>query len=65
MKNNWHDIAYLQSGNERQNNAYSALNKLKILKILREYNPTLVGTIPIEIDISESDLDIICEVYDL
>jgi hypothetical protein len=65
MEINWHDITHLKLGNERQKNAYSVLNKLKIFKILREYNPTLVGTIPIEIDISESDLDIICEVYDL
>lgn len=65
MESNWHDITYLKLGNERQKNAYSVLNKLKIFKILREYNPTLVGTIPIEIDISESDLDIICEVYEL
>lgn len=65
MENNWHDITYLKLGNERQKNAYSILNKLKIFKILREYDPTLVGTIPIEIDISESDLDIICEVYDI
>jgi len=65
MEINWHDITYLKLGNERQKNAYSVLNKLKISKILREYNPTLVGTIPIEIDISESDLDIICEVYEL
>jgi hypothetical protein len=65
MENNWHDITYLKLGNERQKNAYSVLNKLKIFKILREYDPTLGGTIPIEIDISESDLDIICEVYDL
>jgi len=65
MEINWHDITYLKLGNERQKNAYSVLNKLKIFKILREYNPTLVGTIPIEIDISESDLDIICEVYEL
>jgi len=65
MENNWHDIVYLKLGNERQKNAYSILDKLKIFTILREYNPTLVGTIPIEIDISESDLDIVCEVYDL
>jgi hypothetical protein len=65
MENNWHDISYLKLGNERQRNTYSVLNKLKIFKILREYNPTLVGTIPIEIDILESDLDIVCEVYDL
>lgn len=65
MESNWHDITYLKLGNERQKNTYSVLSELKIFKILREYNPTLVGTIPLEIDISESDLDIICEVYDL
>ena len=65
MEVSWHDTTYLKLGNERQRNTYSVLNKLKIFKILREYNPTLVGTIPLEIDISESDLDIICEVYDL
>jgi len=65
MEINWHDITYLKLGNERQRNTYSVLDKLKIFKILREYNPTLVGTIPIEIDILESDLDIISEVYDL
>lgn len=39
MEINWHDITYLKLGNERQKNAYSVLDKLKIFKILREYNP--------------------------
>ncbi|WP_373288499.1 DUF4269 domain-containing protein [Paenibacillus silvae] len=38
------------------------LSKHKILKILQNYNPILVGTIPIGINIETSDLDIICEV---
>ena len=31
---------------------------------LAKYNPLLAGTIPIEIDISSSDLDIVCYVLD-
>jgi len=34
------------------------------MDILQEYNPILVGTIPIDIDLPDSDLDIICEVHD-
>ncbi|GAA5038912.1 alpha/beta hydrolase [Marivirga lumbricoides] len=30
------------------------------MESLREFQPTLVGTIPLEIDLPESDLDIIC-----
>jgi len=32
---------------------------------LQDFHPVLVGTIPIEIDIPESDLDIICECKNL
>lgn len=57
----WDDISYLKGGNKRQRAAFKVLTKLKIMDILGDYNPTLVGTIPIEVDISGSDLDIICE----
>ncbi len=33
--------------------------------LCRAYSPFLAGTIPIEINIESSDLDIICECYDL
>lgn len=45
--------------------ANSILNDLKIYEALQEYSPTLTGTIPIGIEIPESDLDIICEAHDL
>jgi hypothetical protein len=38
---------------------------LQVLNVLRDYTPVLVGTVPIAIDIGTSDLDVICEVYDL
>lgn len=58
------NIEYLSKGNLKQKQAYRVLNEIKIFNILKEYNPILVGTIPIDIDIPESDLDIICEVND-
>lgn len=55
-------IDYLKSGNERQKRAYEVLAKHQIFEKLKEYSPILAGTIPIEIDIEGSDLDIIFEV---
>ncbi|MDQ1163072.1 hypothetical protein QE422_003440 [Chryseobacterium sp. SORGH_AS 447] len=57
-------IDYLKNGNDRQKRAYELLSKHLILEKLKEYSPVLAGTIPIEIDIEESDLDVICEVKD-
>ncbi|PAB60448.1 DUF4269 domain-containing protein [Anaeromicrobium sediminis] len=64
MLNRWKDISYLLNGNNKQQKAYEVLNNIKIFNILEKYHPILVGTIPIEIDTENSDLDIICEVYD-
>lgn len=55
-------IDYLKNGNERQKRAYEVLTRYQIFEKLKNYSPILAGTIPIEIDIEESDLDIICEV---
>jgi len=57
-------IEYLKNGNERQLNAYSAINTLGIMEDFEEYSPVLCGTIPLGIDIEGSDLDIIFEVND-
>ena len=65
MRPNFYDIAYLQQGTVRQQEAYHALTTLGILERLAKYNPVLVGTIPIAIDIESSDLDIICYAPDL
>lgn len=61
MIENFRNIEYLKSGNKRQKLAFSEIKKYKIFEILKRYNPILTGTIPIEIDVPESDLDIICE----
>ncbi|AZA92681.1 Uncharacterised protein [Chryseobacterium nakagawai] len=55
-------IDYLKAGNERQRRAYEVLTKHRIFEKLKDYSPILAGTVPIEIDIEGSDLDLIFEV---
>ncbi|WP_027387705.1 DUF4269 domain-containing protein [Chryseobacterium gregarium] len=57
-------IDYLKAGNQKQKRAYDILGKYRIFEILKDYYPVLAGTIPIEIDIEGSDLDIICQFKD-
>lgn len=58
---NFKNPNYLKTGNKRQQKAFKELYDLNIFKILEPYHPILAGTIPIGIDIPESDLDIICQ----
>lgn len=62
---NWADISYLQTGTPRQQAAYTTLHTLELFPRLRSYSPVLAGTVPLDIDTPESDLDIICEARDL
>ena len=61
---NFKNIEYLKSGTLLQKLAYTELINLKIFDELSMYNPILTGTIPIDIGLPESDLDIICECDD-
>lgn len=62
---NWRDLSYLQGGNPRQQAAWNAISQSRVMDILQAYDPVLAGTIPLQIDIEESDLDIICTSHDL
>lgn len=53
-------IEYLKNGNQKQQQAFEILTQNKVLSKLAEFDPILVGTIPINIHIENSDLDIIC-----
>ncbi|WP_375417239.1 DUF4269 domain-containing protein [uncultured Hymenobacter sp.] len=51
------------AGTPRQRAAYHALRRLGIWLTLGAFQPVLVGTIPLGIDIATSDLDVICAVH--
>ncbi len=62
---NWRDLSYLVRGTPRQRKAVRVIQSLGILETLRDFSPTLAGTIPLGIDTPTSDLDIICQARDL
>jgi len=55
-------IAYLQGGTPTQRAAYDILTRLGVLEALAPYDARLAGTIPLDVDIPGSDLDILCQV---
>jgi len=55
-----YDIEYLLKGSELQQKVYNVLAESKILEKLKDYNPILVGSIPISVYLFDSDIDIIC-----
>ncbi|WP_433835703.1 DUF4269 domain-containing protein [Flavobacterium anhuiense] len=57
---NFKDLSYLQTGNLKQQAAFAVLTQHKVLENLAEFDPILVGTIPINIDVENSDLDVVC-----
>ena len=59
---NWRDLTYLENGSAHQKAALKAIQSSRIMDCLSQFDPVLVGTIPIDIALPESDLDIICEV---
>ena len=51
---------YLKNGTDRQQRAFNSLAQHNVMTLLQAFQPILAGTIPINIDIESSDLDIIC-----
>lgn len=56
------NIDYLKYGSNIQQLAYRELSDLKIFLVLQEFQPVLTGTIPLDIAIASSDLDISCAI---
>jgi len=61
----WTDLSFLNSGSDRQRDAYQALIELDVFSVLSEYDPQLTGTLPLGIETPESDIDVICEAENL
>lgn len=53
-------LDYLITGNALQQKSYDVLIRFAIFDLLISFSPILVGTIPINIAIENSDLDIAC-----
>lgn len=51
-------------GKPNQKAAIEALDQLGALTDLKEFDPLVAGTIPIDVDVDGSDIDIICSVVD-
>ena len=64
MEIDFTNLEYLKVGNARQKQARETLMKLGLFESLEEYHPILTGTLPIDIDLPNSDLDIICACQD-
>jgi Domain of unknown function (DUF4269) len=60
MSTHFDSLDYLQLGTSRQRAAFSTLTSHRVMEVLQAYDPILVGTVPICIDLEHSDLDVIC-----
>ncbi|MCF0055978.1 DUF4269 domain-containing protein [Dyadobacter sp. CY356] len=54
------DISYLKNGSEKQKFTFNLLTNNGIMNVLTGFDPILAGTIPLNINIEGSDLDIVC-----
>ncbi|WP_199118417.1 DUF4269 domain-containing protein [Pedobacter sp. ASV28] len=57
---NFENIEYLKTGTQSQQQAYQTLNDHQVIDKLQPFDPILTGTFPININIENSDLDIVC-----
>ncbi|ADR21857.1 alpha/beta hydrolase [Marivirga tractuosa] len=61
---NFQSINYLKNGSQLQKEAHKVLTDNKVMDKLSNFQPILAGTIPIDIAINDSDLDIVCSFED-
>ncbi|RUA36132.1 MAG: DUF4269 domain-containing protein [Bacteroidetes bacterium] len=61
---NFESIDYLGQGSQLQKEAHKVLTVNRVMEKLANFQPLLVGTIPIDIPIKDSDLDIVCSFED-
>jgi len=55
-------VDYLKDGNDRQKKLFYEISNLGLMESFSLFNPIIVGTIPIGIDIPNSDVDLIVDI---
>jgi Domain of unknown function (DUF4269) len=65
MPKDFFDIEYLIHGSAFQKKGYAVIKNTGVLDVLHEFDPVLAGTLPLDIFIKGSDLDILCYALDL
>jgi hypothetical protein len=65
MQPDWRDLTYLLHGTATQHAAYQALAALRVFPLLQPFDPILAGTVPLDIDLPGSDLDVVCYAADV
>lgn len=58
-------MTHLSTGNQRQQDACRVLQDSRLLAMLAPYFAYPAGTVPIDVDLPDSDLDVLCYVDDL
>lgn len=58
-------MRHLSVGNQRQQDAYRVLHESGLLPMLAPHSAYPAGTLPIDVDLPDSDLDILCHTDDL
>ena len=59
------DLETMARVNQRQKQAFEALRGIELFEKLASYTPVLAGTVPIDVDLPSSDLDVICSAPNL
>jgi len=62
MHKGWGDLTYLLHSTATQQDAYHPLEALRILPFHGRFDPMLAGTIPLDMAIPSSALDMVCAV---
>lgn len=62
---NFFNLSYLAAGSAIQKKGLAAIQHLRVMEILRDHDPVLAGTLPLDLFVDGSDLDVLCFANDL
>jgi hypothetical protein len=65
MTPDFFDLTYLSKGSAVQQAGLRAITDSGIMNLLKEFSPVVVGTLPLDLFVSTSDIDVICYFSDI